>query len=168
MKYIFCLLVCVLSINNSFASATENHEIRAVIKAFDETIQNKDKEQFLDLFIEKGVSWVGVFSEEDFVVQSEIIKKYNKDNNENHVVTRYFVSSPQKFIEHIVSEKTSSKEEFTNVQINSDGNIATVYFDYVFYRDNKKQNWGSESWQLVKTTKGWKINAVNFSYNTKG
>ena len=61
--------------------------------------------------------------------------------------------------------ETPSREEFSNIRILTDRNIATVYFGYVYYNDNKKQNWGSESWQLVQTTKGWKIQAVSFSLN---
>ena len=166
MKYIFCILIYVFSINTCLAGITENQEIRAVINAFDESIQNKDRELFLDLFIVKGVSWVGVFSEKSMVVRTALIEKINKEDNKNFGVTRYFLSSPQEFIDQIISRETPSREEFSNIQIHSDRNIATVYFDYIFYNDNKKQNWGSESWQLVQTTKGWKIQAVSFSISS--
>ena len=165
MKYIFCIFIYVFSINNCLAGVPENQEVRAVIKAFDESIQNKDKERFLDLFIEKGVSWIGVFSEKDMEVRTALVEKINKEDNKNLVATRTFLSTPQEFIEMIMSRETPSREEFSNIKIHSDSNISTVYFDYIFYNDNKKQNWGSESWQLVQTTKGWKIQAVSFSIN---
>ena len=165
MKYIFAIFIYVFSINHCFAGSSGNQEIRAIIKAFDESIQNKDKEQFLSLFIEKGTSWVGAFSEKSMVARTAAVEKFNKENNKNIVSKRIFVSSPQEFIESIISKETSSREEFSNIKIHSDSNIATVYFDYVFYKDNKKQNWGSESWQLVQTINGWKIQAVSFSLN---
>ena len=165
MKYIFCIFIYVFSFNTCLAGISEDQELRAVIKAFDESIKNKDRERFLDLFIEKGVSWIGVFSEKGMERRTALIEKINKEDNKKFVATRYFLSSPQEFIEGIISDEMSSMEEFSNIKIHSDSNIATVYFDYIFYSDNKKQNWGSESWQLVKTTKGWKIQAVSFSIN---
>jgi hypothetical protein len=163
MKYIIVMLTFVLGMNHCLAESSQDQEIRAIITTFDEAIQNKDKALFMSLFIEKGVSWVGVFSEKSMVKRTALINKINKEDNKSFVATRYFLSSPKEFIEYIVSKETASREEFKNIKIHSDNNIATVYFDYVFYDDNKKDNWGSESWQLVQTLKGWKIQAVSFS-----
>ncbi|ARD44894.1 hypothetical protein A3Q33_11615 [Colwellia sp. PAMC 21821] len=55
-------------------------------------------------------------------------------------LTPQFVT-PQ-FIDFIISKETPYKEEFHNIKIHSDNNIATVYFDYIFYDNNKKDNWG--------------------------
>ena len=165
MKYIVVICIFVFSINHCLAGSSEDQDIKAVIKTFEESIQNKDRELFLGLFLEKGVSWVGVFSEKIMEERIALVKEINKKENKNIEVTRKFLSSPQDFIESIISEEGPSKEEFSNIQIHSDKNIATVYFDYAYYKDNKKQNWGSESWQLVQTTKGWKIQAVSFSIN---
>jgi len=165
MKYIFAIVIYVISINYCLAGTSEERDIKVVIKAFDEAIKNKDKELFLSLFIEKGVSWVGVFSEKSMVTRTALIEKINKEDNKDFVATRHFVSTPEEFIEYIISKETPSKEEFSNIKIHSDNNIATVYFDYIFYDNHKKDNWGSESWQLVQTLKGWKIQAVSFSIN---
>jgi hypothetical protein len=51
------------------------------------------------------------------------------------------------------------------VQINSDGTIASVYFDFIFLSDGKETNHGSEAWQLVKGTDGWNIAAITYSSN---
>jgi hypothetical protein len=166
MKTIFYILICVFNINVCLAQATEKQELLAVVKSFDESIKNKDKERFLDLFIEKGVSWVGVFSEKNMVARTALIEKYNKTNNKSLPISRTFLSSPQEFIEAIVAKEAPSSEEFSNIKIHSDNNVATIYFDYEYYSDNKRENWGAESWQLVQTTKGWKIHAVSFSINT--
>lgn len=165
MKYILAIFICVFSINHCLASTTENQEIRDVIKAFDESIQSKDRERFLDLFIETGTSWVGVFSEKSMVTRTALIEKINKEDNKNFPVTRKFTSSPKKFIDQIISVDAEPREEFSNIKIYTDNNIATVYFDYIFYSDDKKENWGTESWQLVQTMKGWKIQSVSFSIN---
>ena len=167
MKYIFAIFIFLFNINHCLAGTSEDQEIRAVIKTFEESIQTKDRELFLGLFLDEGVSWVGVFSEKIMEERIALVKQINKKENKNIVATRKFLSSPQKFIESIISEEAPSREEFSNIQIHSDGNIATVYFDYAYYEDNKKQNWGSESWQLVLTIKGWKIQAVSFSINSE-
>jgi hypothetical protein len=165
MKYIFAIVIYLFSVNYCLAGASEEQEIKFVIKAFDEAIQNKDKEGFLSLFIEEGVSWVGVFSEKSMVTRISLIEKINKEDNKDFVATRHFLSTPEEFIDFIISKETPYKEEFNNIKIHSDNNIATVYFDYIFYDNNKKDNWGEESWQLVQTIKGWKIQAVSFSIN---
>jgi hypothetical protein len=39
-----------------------------------------------------------------------------------------------------------------------------VTFDYDFTADGQIQNWGQESWQMVKTAAGWRILHLLFSY----
>lgn len=165
MKYIFAIFIYVFSINHCQAITSENQEIRDVIKTFDESIQSKDRKRFLDLFIETGTSWVGVFSEKSMVTRTAILEKINKEGNKKFPLTRTFTSSSKKFIDQIISVDAEPREEFGNIKIYTDNNIATVYFDYIFYSDNKKENWGQESWQLVQTMKGWKIQSISFSIN---
>ena len=43
----------------------------------------------------------------------------------------------------------SREEEFANVKIDTDGEVASVSFDYVFLANGIKSNWGKELWQLV-------------------
>ncbi|MBA6302344.1 hypothetical protein [Colwellia sp. MB02u-14] len=165
MKYIFAIFIFVFSINYCSAEASEEQKIRAVIKVFEESIQNKDRELFLGLFLEKGVSWVGVFSEKIMVKRTALIEKINKDDNKNFSVTREFTTSPKEFIDQIISVDAEPREEFSNIKIYTDGNIAAFYFDYIFYSDDKEEIWGSGSWQLVQTIKGWKIQSVSYSIN---
>ena len=72
-------------------------------------------------------------------------------------------ASAVKFIDSIVSDTEAIEEKFDNVRIDSDGDIAQVYFDYNFNRGEYRSNWGQEAWQLVRTTQGWKINSVIWS-----
>ncbi|HPI54170.1 MAG TPA: hypothetical protein PLU10_05720, partial [Chitinophagaceae bacterium] len=48
-------------------------------------------------------------------------------------------------------------------QILKDDVLATVIFDYSFWHDNKKLNWGKETWSLIKANGQWKITNVIFS-----
>ena len=67
------------------------------------------------------------------------------------------------FIEGIVADPRRSEEKFENVRIDTDGDIASVYFDYSFHADGRKTNYGKEAWHLVNTDDGWKIVSVIWS-----
>jgi hypothetical protein len=67
------------------------------------------------------------------------------------------------FIEGIVANTPRSEEKFENVRIDTDGDIASVYFDYSFHADDRKSNYGKEAWHLVNTDDGWKIVSVIWS-----
>jgi len=56
-----------------------------------------------------------------------------------------------------------TKKKFYNININEDGYVASVTFDYSFWSHRQKQNWGKESWGLVKANGKWKIASVIFS-----
>lgn len=163
MKLIICISLLLISSGNCFASQTEYKTIKSVINAFEQSIQDKDKSRFLNLFIDTSSPMIAVVSKEGMITRRAAVEKINKENNKNFVATKTWELLPTEMIDMIVSEKVSSREEFDNINIVSDGNIAHVYFDYVYYKDNIKQNWGSESWQLVQTLAGWKISSVNYS-----
>jgi hypothetical protein len=74
-------------------------------------------------------------------------------------------STSKEFIESIANDKSDSQERFSNIRINGDGAVASVYFDFVFESDGNPENIGSESWLLVRTDKGWKISSIVYSMN---
>ena len=41
--------------------------------------------------------------------------------------------------------------------------MGSVTFDYSFWENNEKINWGKESWGLIKINGHWKIIGVIFS-----
>lgn len=57
------------------------------------------------------------------------------------------------------------EERFYAPKIVTDGQIATVTFDYDFRVNGQVQNWGAETWQMVKTEDGWRILQLLFSYH---
>jgi alkyl sulfatase BDS1-like metallo-beta-lactamase superfamily hydrolase len=61
----------------------------------------------------------------------------------------------------IGSSKGAVEEKFYNVKITQDGNVAWVMFDYEFLVDGKAQNYGVETWQMMKIADDkWKIASV--------
>jgi len=163
MKFIVCMSLFLIGMGQCFANKAEHEAIKSVMNDFEQSIQTKDKSRFLNLFVDVTSPMIGVVSEKSMIKRRAAIEKINKQDNKNFVATRKWEVLPTEMIDRIVSDKASSKEVFKNINITSDGNIAIVYFDYEYYKDNKKKNWGSESWQLVQTLKGWKISSVNYS-----
>jgi hypothetical protein len=75
------------------------------------------------------------------------------------------VGSYTDFAKLVSTSKANFNPTHTHLQQNSDGTIASVYFDFVFLVDGKATNRGSETWVLVKGTDGWRIAAITYSSN---
>ena len=72
-------------------------------------------------------------------------------------------ASPRAFIESIARSREATSEAISNVRIDTDGEVAHVWFDYTFMTGDYKNAWGKEGWQLVRTGTGWKTAAVTWS-----
>jgi hypothetical protein len=57
------------------------------------------------------------------------------------------------------------EETFSHVKIETEGAIASVHFDFVFLSNGGSQDPGSETWQLIDTGSGWRIDALVCSIN---
>ena len=56
------------------------------------------------------------------------------------------------------------EEKFYNIQVAQDGHLAWVVFDFEFLAAGKVENYGVESWQMLKTADDrWKIMSVVWS-----
>jgi hypothetical protein len=76
------------------------------------------------------------------------------------------LGSYQEFVDSVGASRQRLEERFSNLHIDTDGAVASVYFDYVFLTDNNETNRGSETWQLVNTGDGWKISALSYSIDS--
>lgn len=117
-----------------------------------ESIKTKDSLKFYSLFHESPVLWLGTVKE----------KTYQDDLKRNPKAKDYFRSTFKGFFNSI-SDSNRYEEKFYNIDIVEDGHIATVSFDYSFWENDNKINWGKESWGLIKTGNIWKICSVIFS-----
>jgi hypothetical protein len=143
----------------SGASGAELAAIQQVVEVFRTSIITKDKAAFLNLFFSdkpESVTWQAVVDDPSLaMVKSKrpgaIKARYNPDNT--------FLS----FINGIMDSKDISEETFSNVQIDTDGEIASVSFDYVYLLNSKPTNSGREKWFLLRTERGWKIVSVVYS-----
>ena len=68
------------------------------------------------------------------------------------------------FIEFVVKSKEPIEEKFYNIKITQDRHVAWVMFDFEFLEGNKVQNYGIETWQMLKIADdSWKILSVVWS-----
>lgn len=133
-------------------------KIEQVVEAFRTAIIEKDQAKFLKLFVARDIPWIGVLG-------SEVVARMPKDNVAPPPV--HLTATHVKFIENIVKSKGKAEEKFSNIEIDTDGAIASVVFNYSFHIGEIIANWGREAWQLVKMEDGWKINSVIYSIITE-
>lgn len=154
MKQTF-IVVLFLSTNLLQAQSsrsTDRQQIEGIMQQFMECIVKKDSTRFMNLFYKGPVQWIGSIKPASYV----------RDLAKNKASKEFFHSTPQQFISSIMDDD-NCEEKFYHVQIMQDGNIATASFDYSFWKNGKKENWGQESWALIKVAGEWKITGVIFS-----
>lgn len=130
-------------------------QIEQVIARFQTAIIKKDKAALSDLFLPANNSWIAVPTEATYRV---VHARHPK-------ARRFMPGSYTEFVDFIGTSSERMEETFSNVKIDTDGAVASVYFDFVFLSNGKPQNRGSETWQLIHTGNGWKINALVYSIN---
>jgi hypothetical protein len=136
----------------------DSTELRFITSEFMRCIKEKDKKTFLTLFYNNQTPWLGKFD-----AKSE---KITLDHNPSAINAKgVYDISKLEFIDQMVSapDSTIIEEKFLNLQIETDGYIASVNFDYEMFINNEMTNNGKEFWHLIKTNEGWKIVSVIYS-----
>jgi ketosteroid isomerase-like protein len=137
--------------------AESRQKIEAVIKAFDKAITDKDKEGFMRLFLRENITWASVSTDRTLATYRAELK-----NPTDHI-PKVMGATPRMFIERLAGDPAPGSETFENVRIDTDGDIAQVWFDYSFMKGDYRSNWGKEAWHMVRTESGWKIASVIYS-----
>lgn len=162
--------IALLSLSPSLqpALATDNDSedvaaIREVVEAFRTSIIEKDKATFVDLFFSakpEHVIW-------QFVDDDIRVAQLKKVVPEARKALRWPESNYLSFIDGITKVGSKPSEEvFRDVVIDTDGEVASVNFDYSFLLDGIEAMRGREMWHLVHTEDGWKIISVIWSHRT--
>jgi ketosteroid isomerase-like protein len=136
-------------------SAQATAEIEHLLGDFHQAVMSHNCARVSSMFIDEGSTWFNVLSD---VAYARALAK-------NPAALKLRHSSFQEFAKFVSSSHAALDPQHSKVQIHTDGTIASVYFNYVFLIDGKPENQGSETWQLVKTSDGWKIAAVTYSSN---
>jgi hypothetical protein len=134
--------------------ASDTFDVQHVIDAYHEAVLAHDGSRLAHLFLPQSL-WLNVLSDE----------AYARAKAKSPDAVKIRVGSYTDFAKLVSTSKASFNPTHTHLEENSDGTIASVYFDFVFRVDGKEQNRGSETWVLVKGTDGWKIAAITYSSN---
>lgn len=162
MKHILLLFSLCFTIEASHASSSSldndddpRQQLEVIVQQFQSYIIKKDTRSLSALFLPEGGNW--------FTVKAD--GYYSSLKSENPNIQKIESSNYKDFMKYIESSENPIEEKFFNVKINTNGSIASVYFDFIFINNNKVANRGSESWQLVKTIDGWRISSMIYSAN---
>ncbi len=137
-------------------SAAARAQIQQVADTFRTAIIAKDKATLGSLFMPTGNSWIMVIGDD----------MYRRMKAKRPGVTKIKPGSYQEFVDFVGASHQRLEEKFSNLRIDTDSAVASVYFDYVVLSDDKETNRGSETWQLVNTDDGWKISALSYSIDS--
>ncbi|MFL6709876.1 MAG: nuclear transport factor 2 family protein [Massilia sp.] len=135
------------------AHAADVAQIQTIVEQFKAAIIAHDGKTIGSLFVQDHDSWLSVADE----------AKWAKVKPLNPNARKVFPSSWKKFAEFIQNDPKSVEERFYNVRIDTNGAVASVWFDFDFLVDGKVSNRGSESWQMVRAEDGWKISSMLYS-----
>lgn len=137
------------------SEASDTVDVQHVIDAYHEAVLSHDGPRLARLFIPQGSMWLNVLSDD----------AYARAKAKSPDAVKIRLGSYTDFAKLVSTSKASFNPTHTHLQENSDGTIASVYFDFVFLVDGKEQNRGSETWVLVKGIDGWRIAAITYSSN---
>ncbi|MBW8823507.1 MAG: nuclear transport factor 2 family protein [Xanthomonadales bacterium] len=134
--------------------------IDKVVEQFRTSIINRDKPTFTSLFFSdkpEEVTWQWVIDDAGLA----LLRKRNSGAHKSiHVAGENYLS----FIDSLVKpDARPAEEKFRDVKVDTDGEVASVNFDYSYLDGGKETNWGREMWQLVRTDAGWKIISIIYS-----
>ena len=135
------------------ASSPATAEIQQVVDTFKAAIIHHDGQGLKDLFLPEYGNWLSVAHE-------ELYRKIVEHHPEAKAIQP---SSYTSFADFVANAKEPIEERFYNVKIDTNGTIGIVYFNFDFVANGKIENRGDETWQLIKTDKGWKIAAMLYS-----
>jgi len=133
--------------------AADVNAIQVVVDQFKAAIISHDGPSLASLFLQDHDSWLSVADE----------AAWARVKARNPQACKVTPSSWKKFSEFIQSTSKPVEERFYNVRIDTNGAVASVWFDFDFLLDGKVTNRGSESWQMVRAEDGWKISSMLYS-----
>jgi hypothetical protein len=158
MRVLLSFVLFVLLCLTGPARAADTHEadvaaIRQVVEQFKAAIIAHDGKTLGSLFQQDHDSWLSVADDQTWAA----VKKRHPD------APKVVRSTWKEFADFVQNSPKPVEERFYNVRIDTNGAVASVWFDFDFLVDGKVGNRGSETWQLVRAEDGWKISSMLFS-----
>lgn len=135
-------------------SRDDDQALRGIIESFDRAIADKRLSDMKALFYKDTIVWRGTLHPATKTAVGKMTGKPQPDVED---------TGAHQFLEDPRMAKVTLRERFGPPTIDTDGQLASISFNYAFEANGKVQNWGREYWQLVKTTEGWRILSLLFS-----
>jgi hypothetical protein len=132
--------------------------LQQVMADYHAAVVSHDGARLARLFAPTGSAWFNALSDPSYALLQAKTPGIQKVRS----------SSVESFASFVSTSKAKLDPEHGTVRIQTDGTIASAYFDYRFVLDGKVQNQGSESWLLVKFADGWRIASIVYSSNPPG
>lgn len=136
-------------------SAAAKAQIRQLMADYHHAVVSHDGTRLSSMFVDQGSTWFKVLSDD----------AYARARAKNPSAPKVLHSNFQDFAKFVSTSHAALDPRHGKVRIFTDGTIASAYFNFVFVIDGKPENQGSETWQLIKTSDGWKIAAITYSSN---
>lgn len=136
------------------AAGTEEASVIAVMHRFDSAIRDHDAAAMKDLFYNGEIVW-------KLTLAPSQVERLRKRFPDIGPVTDRF--GGYRLLDDDRYKQIPIAERFYDPKVVTDGQVASLVFDYDFTMNCKPLNWGTETWQLVKTEAGWKI--LNLLYS---
>lgn len=132
------------------SDASAESDVREVVERFRAAISSGDGETLRALFLPQGGAWLSM--------------DHRADDTQVRLATPLMKpGSYEAFAKAIERSPGRHEEVFSDIDIHTDGTVASVDFDFVYVVDGKPVNRGLEAWQLAKTGDGWKIVSLIYS-----
>jgi ketosteroid isomerase-like protein len=149
------ILVCLTrpALAADVAAPADRAAIEQVVQQFQSAIIAKDGKALGALFLPDYNSWLAVADGSTFAAAKA----------RNPAARKVMPSTWKEFADFVANSEKPVEERFSNVRIESNGAVASVYFDFEFMIDGGVTNRGSESWQMVRAEDGWKISSMLYS-----
>jgi len=109
------------------STASDTVDVQHVIDAYHQAVLSHDGSRLASLFIPQGSMWLNVLSDD----------AYARAKAKSPDAVKIRVGNYTDFAKLVSTSKASFNPTHTHLQENSDGTIASVYFDFVFLVDGK-------------------------------
>ena len=151
--FAFLLLTAAFARPALADTVADTDTVEHLISAYHQSVTGHDGARLTTLFVPSGSAWFTALS------NASLASAHAKDP----AATRIHPGSVAGFAKLVSTSKAQFDPQQSNLEIRTDGLIATVTFDFRFLIDGKVQNRGAESWQLVKGDEGWRIASIIYS-----
>jgi ketosteroid isomerase-like protein len=146
--------VAVAAPSKAVSTPEDVAAITAVTEQFQAALKAKNVKALSSLLLNSNIMWTSPLTDKRVQqVRAEI------DPNSDGVNAGGYNG----FAQFVKTAKFPIEERFYNIRITQDADLAWVMFDYEFLGDGKVENYGVETWQMVKRGGQWKIFSVVWS-----